>query len=109
MQEPIRTERAGQAYSALRSRHNIDLTCDVKPRATLRNRAKKPNDLTDAEVSKQLHHALFKSVCRILEAGRTQEELKKLRHQQAILEKKLGYDVLERNRWLAKSEKNDRR
>jgi hypothetical protein len=59
------------------------------------NRTRTPDDLTDADVNKQLGYALFKSVCRILEAGRTQKELKRLRQQRAALEKKLGYDRLQ--------------
>ena len=65
---------------------------EVKRHAT--NRSNALDDLTDAQVNKRLRYALFKSVCRILEAGRSKEELKRLRGQRTALEKRLGYDVL---------------
>jgi hypothetical protein len=51
-----------------------------------------PGDLTDGQVNKLLRYELFKSVCRIVEAGTT--DRKRFHEQRAALEKKLGYDSL---------------
>jgi hypothetical protein len=52
-----------------------------------------PKDLTDAEVNKLLRYQMYRSVCRILDAGSTREERARLRRQRNAWEKKHGYDL----------------
>src|SRR6266699_2873799 len=47
----------------------------------------------DRELDRRLRYSGFKSVCAMLEAGCTPEQLELLSRQRAALEKKLGYEA----------------
>ena len=61
------------------------------------NSGRKPSDRSTKEERLLLRYGLFEAVCKILEVSCRPAERERLRQQRAALEKKLGYDQLDKN------------